>query len=97
MSPMIVLQALAAWLPELILSVGAMAVILLGVFSRQRRLPILMAWASVLGAAAALWSLNGAASATWFSGLLILDHVTQIFRWIALGVVALVMIMAATC
>jgi len=99
-------QSLHAWMPELILSVGAMAVLLLGVFAR-RTAPapldratrptgpaLAMTWAALAGSAAALAVVQHVPAGPWFFGAIVLDAWSHVFRWIALGTVALVVLMA---
>ncbi|MBI3322858.1 MAG: NADH-quinone oxidoreductase subunit N, partial [Candidatus Omnitrophica bacterium] len=87
-------QSLHAWMPELILSVGAMAVLLLGVFARRPAPALAMTWAALAGSAAALAVVQHVPAGPWFFGAIVLDAWSHVFRWIALGTVALVVLMA---
>jgi len=105
------LDSILAWLPECLLSFGAMAAILAGVFRRPfdfaqggipsgvegRRAPgtaALVTWAALTLAAYALWQVQALPSGAYFSGLVTVDAPGHLFRWLALGVVALVVLMA---
>jgi NADH-quinone oxidoreductase subunit N len=87
---------LSWWAPELALSIGALVVLIVGVFSRQDDGPsrgaLAAAWLAVL-AAAALLPRNPAPGEAFF-GLIWLDSFSYVFRWIALGVVALTLLLA---
>ena len=86
-------QSLHAWMPELLLSVGAMAVLLLGVFARRPAPALAMTWAALAGSAAALAVVQHVPAGPWFFGAIVLDGWSHVFRWIALGTVALVVLM----
>ncbi len=92
-----ILSDLFFWLPELILSGGAMAVLIGGVFAR-RQVAVALAWLTVLGAGLSLASLSGRpeilAGGTHFFGAIVLDPLSLVFRWLALGVIAFVVLMA---
>ena len=86
----ILLESLRTWLPETILSVGALAVILVGVWSK-RSAPALMTVALTIAAAAvALWRSPVPPDASPFFGLIACDQFSLVFRWLSLGVLALV-------
>jgi len=92
-------ESLLAWLPELILSFGGMAVILLGVFTpptsaRGGGAVLAAAWITLLASAAAL--AMAPVSGPAFFDLIVLDQTSLLFRWLALGVVALVALMVAS-
>jgi len=89
-------QSLQAWMPELILSVGAMAVLLLGVFARRPSSAVAMTWATLVLCAAALSTAPSAPDGPWFFGMIVLDGWSQVFRWVALGTVALVVLMTTS-
>src|ERR1043165_7570140 len=86
--------SLGAWHPELALSIGALAVLLVGVFARRPLVVKIVAWLSLLWAAAALRT--AAPVDAPFFGLIALDAVSGVFRWIALGVVAIVSLMISS-
>ncbi len=93
----VLLENLQLWLPELILSVGAMAVLLAGAWSKPEgasrpTAPVGLAGTAIAAAAVAL--AHAPSPGPLFSGLIQLDPVAAVFRWIALGVVALTMPMA---
>ena len=56
---------------------------------------MLTAWITVIAAAASLWSLAPEAPRSLFFGLIVLDPLAQAFRWIALGTIALVLLLSA--
>jgi len=87
------LDSLRVWLPELVLSLGAMLVMLVGVFARRARPAVAMTWLTLLGAGVSLWSSAGAMPGQGFFGLIVLDGLSLVFRWLALGVVGLVVLM----
>lgn len=85
--------SLIAWLPELILTVGGMAALLAGAAFRRSGPSAVIAWASILLAAAGL-AVNIPTSKPVFFGLVVLDPFSQALRWLALGVTGLVALMA---
>ena len=87
------LDSLLAWLPELIMSLGGMAVMLLGVCFRRRTPAAVGACSTVVAAALSLWA-AGPSREVVFSGLVTLDAFSHAFRWLALGVIGLVVLMA---
>ena len=93
MSPALLAQSLQVWLPELILSIGGMGVLLLGVFARRPTAVVTMTWVVLAASAAALAVVQHAPAGPWFFGMIVLDGWSQVFRWIALGTVALVVLM----
>jgi CheY-like chemotaxis protein len=88
-------DSLRLWIPELVLSVGAMAVVLAGVFARRARTATGLAGLTLGLAGVSLWCARGLPPAEAFSDLIIMDPLSLVFRWLALGVTALVMLMAA--
>ena len=93
-SPTLV-QSLIAWLPELVLSIGALKLLLLWVFTKRRNLVSAFAWLVLVLAGLSLLYVQRLPQAAMFSGLIVLDHLSHLFRWLALGVIGLVMLMAA--
>jgi NADH-quinone oxidoreductase subunit N len=89
------LESLWWWAPELVLSLGAMGVLLVGVFSRRVAPAMLAAWLTMGLTAAALWTATPTAPGEAFFGLIVLDPLSVVFRWLALGVVALAVVMAS--
>ena len=86
----VLLESLAAWWPEFTLSLGALAIILFGVWVK-RALPLFaVAWATLLAAACALWNAPALPPAGAFFGLILCDPFSLAFRWLVLGVTALV-------
>ncbi len=88
------LESLWRWMPELCLSLGAMAVMLVGVFAR--RAATMLAWLTILASGTSLWSVQTMPPIHGFYGLIVLDQISVIFRWVALGVVGLVILMTAS-
>ncbi|MBI3088289.1 MAG: NADH-quinone oxidoreductase subunit N [Candidatus Omnitrophica bacterium] len=93
------LESLRVWLPELVLSLGAMAAMLAAptaVGAAAGRRAALATWAALLLAADALWQVQGLPSGAYFSGLITVDALGHLFRWLALGVIALVVLMVVS-
>jgi len=88
----VLVDSLAVWWPECLLSAGALLVIIVGVWFR-RRLTDGVAWASLLAGAWALWNTPAAPATGAFFGLILCDPFSLAFRWLALGVTALVLLM----
>ena len=102
------LPSLHLLLPEAILSLGALAVMLAGDRAARgeggsapageptarRRAPAVWLTAATLVAAAGALALVGGTTGGAFFDLVLLDGTTVVFRWLALGVVALVSVMA---
>jgi len=88
------LESLRVWMPELLLSVGALAVLLVGVSARRAAGAIVqVAWVTMIAAALSLWMIPTPVSVSGFYGLITLDPLSAVFRWLALGVVALTVLM----
>lgn len=90
---LVLLESLAVWWPEVILSVGALVVLLVTVFSKQGRLAQATTWAVLLAAAAALINVPTLPSTDTFFGLILCDPFSLVFRWLALGAVAMVVLL----
>ena len=91
------LESLWRWTPELLLSLGAMAVMLVGVFARRaHRAATMVAWLTILASGASLWGIQTLPLAHGFYGLVVFDQISVVFRWVALGVVGLVILMATS-
>ena len=90
-----ILQGLAALWPEVCLSLGALLVVLIGVFSRRPWKVVAASAGVIVATAVALWMSRATPDGAYFSRLIVLDQTSEVFRWIALGVVALVGLMAA--
>ncbi len=86
--------SLTAWLPELILSVGAMLVMLAGAVSRRVQPIAILTGLTLIAATAALWYVTGLPAIDGFFGLIALDSLSLAFRWLALGVILLTVLMA---
>ena len=89
----ILLDSLAAWWPETILSLGALTVITLGVFPATRRWVLPAAWLALAASAVALWHAPVPPPTATFFGLIICDPFSLAFRWLAWGTTALVMLL----
>ncbi len=85
----ILLDSLAAWWPEIVLSLGGLFVLVLGAVAPRRR-PVLAASGVALAAAAwALWHAPVPPSTDVFFGMVLCDRFSLAFRWFTLGVLAL--------
>ena len=89
----VLLESLAAWWPETILSLGALMVITLGAFPATRRLVLPAAWLALAASAVALWHAPVPPPTATFFGLIICDPFSLAFRWLAWGTTALVMLL----
>ena len=89
----IVWDSLKAWWPELIVSVGALLVVLLGVWTKRTQPAIGATWFTLFGGGAALWFAPAPTSTSLFFGLIVADPLSLVFRWLALGTTALVVLM----
>lgn len=90
----VLLASLNAWWPETILSVGGLLVLLLGAGKRPQ--PALAAtWATLAAAAVALWQAPVPTPTDVFFGLILCDPFGLVFRWIALGTVAVTVLLAS--
>ncbi len=88
-------ESLNAWWPEAILSVGALAVLLLGAWTRRDRPSLVAAWLTLGAGAAALWMAPVPPAAGTFFGLILCDPFSLAFRWLALGTLAIVLLLAS--
>jgi len=89
----ILLESLRAWWPEAILSAGALLVILLGA-TRRAGLAWPAAWVILAASAAALWRAPVSPSTGIFFDLIICDAFSVVFRWISVGMAALILLMS---
>ena len=87
----VLLESLAAWLPETLLSLGALAVLLLG--ARRPKPALAAAWLTLLCAAVALWHAPVPPASSPFFGLIICDPFSLAFRWLALATTAIVLLL----
>lgn len=86
-------DSLRAWWPELALGLGALIVIVLGVSATSTRPALAAAWLTLLAAAAALTQVPVPPATDVFFGLILCDPFSLAFRWIALGAVALTLLL----
>ena len=86
-------NSLNAWWPEVLLSIGGLQVIVLGVWCKSPLAAMAAAWAFLLAAAAALWLTPVPPLTAVFSGLIVCDPFSLAFRWLALGTVALILLL----
>lgn len=86
----VLLESLAAWWPELTLSLGALSIILVGVWVKRAPTLFAVMWVTLLAAACVLWSAQMLPPAEAFFGLILCDPFSVVFRWLVLGVIALV-------
>ena len=89
----VLLDSLRAWWPEAILSFGALLVLLLCGSPMRAQSALAATWAMLLAAAAALWRAPVPPSTEVFFGLIVCDPFSLAFRWIALGSVAIVVLL----
>lgn len=100
-------ESVYLWMPELFLSIGALGVMLLGAFQRPAQQTVessesapslinLLTGVSIASAATALWSTTTLSWREGFFGLIIFDQLSLVFRWLALGTIAMVTMMAAS-
>ncbi|MBI2174040.1 MAG: NADH-quinone oxidoreductase subunit N [Candidatus Omnitrophica bacterium] len=88
----VLLDSLAAWWPEVILSAGALVVLLTAVWSKRGQIPLILSWVT-LGASAWALTQTGVSSNAPFFGLIVCDGFSLLFRWIALGSIAITLLM----
>ena len=84
----VLLQSLKAWWPEMILSAGALAVMLMSAGAKRSGPALAATWLVLAGAAAALWTTPVLPPAGLFFGLITCDAFSLVFRWLALGTLA---------
>jgi NADH-quinone oxidoreductase subunit N len=92
----VLVENLRAWLPELALSVGAMAAMLCGTLSRRTASVLVVTWLCLLAAGWLLWVAPQATTTEAFFGLLALDQASGVLRWMAIGIVGLVALMVSS-
>jgi NADH-quinone oxidoreductase subunit N len=92
---LILLDSLQAWWPETILGVGALFVILVGAWTRRSQPALAAGWVALLASAAALWQAPVPPQTSIFFGLIVCDAFSLLFRWLSLGVIAIVLLMVA--
>ena len=91
----VLIESLSAWWPEALLSVGALAVLLVGAWTRRERWALAVAWLTLLAGALALWRAPVPPPAGAFFGLILCDPFSLAFRWLALGTLAIVLLLAS--
>jgi len=91
----VLIESLNAWWPEAILSLGGLLVLLIGAWDRGNRPALAVAWLTLAAAAAALWRAPVPPASSPFFGLILCDPFSLAFRWLALGTLAIVLLMAA--
>ena len=89
----VLLESLRAWWPETILSAGALLVVILGVWTKRTRVPLAATWLTLAASAMALWGAPVPPATATFFGLIICDPFSLAFRWLALGVTSLVVLL----
>ena len=88
-------ESVSAWWPEIILGIGGLAVLLLGAWPAGARLGAAAAWVVIAAAALALWQAPVPPSTAVFFGLIQCDPFSLVFRWLALGTVAITLLLIA--
>ncbi len=86
-------HSLQAWWPETILSVGALAVLVLGASTGRRRATLVVTWGTLAGAALALYWTPVLPERGVFFGLIICDPLSLALRWLALATGTLVVLL----
>jgi len=89
----VLFDSLQAWWPEVILSLGALVVIVLGAATKRQRPTLLATWVTLLASAVALWAAPVLPETATFFGLILCDPFSAVFRWLALGTTAIVVLM----
>ncbi len=89
----VLLDSLAAWWPECCLSVGALLVFLVGAWTKRSGAVFVTAWVTVVASAAALWYAPVPPATSLFFELIICDPFSLAFRWMALGTLALILLL----
>jgi NADH-quinone oxidoreductase subunit N len=92
---------LSWWAPELALSLGALAALVAGVFTRRddpatgpAPAVLAVAWLSLAAAGLLLRAIPAPGEA--FFGMIALDPFSHVFRWLALGTIAVTLLMATS-
>ena len=88
----VLLESLSGWWPEAILSVGALKVILFGVWFKKPQPALVVAWLFLLASAAALSCAPVLPRTGLFFGFIVCDPFSLVFRWIALGSIAVTLL-----
>lgn len=88
-------ESLAAWWPEVILSLGALVVFLCGAWTKHRRPAGAVTWVTLAAAAIALWQSPVPPGTDIFFGMILCDSFSLVFRWLALGAIMLTVLMTS--
>ncbi len=80
-------ESLQAWWPETILSIGALVVMLVGVWTQTGKAARLITWGVLAGCGVALWHVPALPQTATFFGLILCDPFSLVFRWLALGTI----------
>ncbi|MBI2105073.1 MAG: NADH-quinone oxidoreductase subunit N [Candidatus Omnitrophica bacterium] len=80
---------------EAILSLGGLLVLLIGAWARGHRPALTASWLTLAAGAAALWSAPVPPASSPFFGLILCDPFSLAFRWLALGTLAIVLLLAS--
>ena len=90
---LVLLESLRAWWPETFLSLGALLVILLGVWTKRTPSALVATWLTIGASAVALWRAPEPPPNDLFFGLIVCDPFSLAFRWMALTSVAMVVLL----
>jgi NADH-quinone oxidoreductase subunit N len=85
-------ESLRAWWPEACLGLGSLLAVLLSAFVPAKTVRA-VAWAALAASALALWRTTAPTPTDIFYGVIVCDALGLAFRWLALGTVALVLLM----
>ena len=88
-------ESLGAWWPEVILSTGALLVVLFGAWTKRSQPVLAVSWFTLLASAVALWHAPLPPDTNLFFGMIVCDSFSLVFRWFALASIALVLLMVA--
>ena len=88
----VLMDSVRAWWPEAVLSLGALLVMLLGA-GKASRAALVATWALLAAAAAALWRTPVPPATSLFFGLITGDPFSLAFRWLALGSIAVTVLL----
>ena len=91
----LLVDSLAAWWPELLLSFGALLTILAGASTKRAQPALSICWMTLLAAAIALWRAPISQETGPFFGVIACDAFSFIIRWMMLGLLAIVLLMVA--
>ncbi len=86
-------ESLRGWWPEVVLSAGALLVVLVGAVTKRARPAIVATWLTLLVAELALCRTPASPPMGLFFGLIVCDPFSLAFRWLALITTGLVVLM----